>query len=154
MAERDLIRGLQDAIEATPPAQPDLLGDAAAPPAEIEAGERRPGRPAGSANRLTVETQAENERLAKAYGVTPKEWLWALMVGVDQVNGRQVPQAKLEDRRQAAVALLPYTAKKLPVDVNVDARSLHVSLQLGEDDGPAGDGAFVIDGEYDDISRG
>lgn len=136
MVDRDEIRGMRDAIEATPPAQAALFEEPAAAP-ELPA-ERKAGRPPGAQNRSTVATREEVERLAVEHGMTPLSYLWGVMA-----NEKNPPAA----RASAAVALLPYTAKKMPVDVNVERRTFSVSLQLGgQVEGEADDGSFVIEG--------
>lgn len=139
MGEDDEIRGMVAALEAELPGQKSLFPGLAENQARRELAERRgPGRPPGAENRRTVETRELTLRLAAEHGITPMEYLWRLMLspGVD------------EDRRdRAAVALLPYTAAKMPVAVDVTRRSFSVSIEMDGGEIEAGEGGdFVIEG--------
>lgn len=125
MVDRDEIVGMQQAIEAAPPLQQRLfpgLEDALQATRDAAAATSRPGRPPGQQNRSTIASREKVLQLAEELGITPLEYLWRRMLD---------PETGNEERHRSAVALLPYTAQKTPVDVNIERRSFNVTLELG-----------------------
>ena len=141
MAERDEVRGLQDALEAMPPSQAQLFPGLADARAADAAAARAAGRPPGAQNKATIAAREEVERLAAETGLTPLAYLWNRMVD---------PRVDKDERHKSAVALLPYTARKTPVDVNVENRTFSLTMQLGEGDAVGESGDLVIEGRSDE----
>lgn len=139
------------------PEQMDLLG---LPAPKTDAGQaivdkRGAGRPAGARNKRTIRevnwllsTYQDPRAVLLAIAQTPVDVLMATL-------GCTAMEA-LQEKRLAAIGVLPYVAQKQPLSVDVTNRKI-VYLQIGDvgfDDSSDGVGltAKIIDGEMVDIT--
>lgn len=112
------------------------------------------GRPAGSKNRRTAEWA---DYIARRYG-DPREVLAQMMSAPVEELMTQLECSRMEawqEKRHAAVALLPFVASRMPISVDVTNRKVvHLTIVEGEAEGDDGLGADIVEVlGYQEVSR-